>query len=170
MKITLTAAALSIALLLTASQASAQLSIEELSTYVPDTANTVAVVRIKKILSTERAIKEEWSVAHNNDFLGGVTRIPPWVDSFVMGSLVHPDNLQEDWTVAALNLPKTIGMEQLARHSNSPVEQLAGRSIVRGQTNSLLIELKSGILGVVRPAYRQYICSSLDSLRDGKEK
>jgi len=82
----------------------------------------------------------------------------------------HPDIVQEDWTVAVLNLPGTVNMEQISWRQKSSVEQLAGRPIVRGDNNNLIVELKSGILGVVRPAYRQFAARWIRSLAVQQDK
>ncbi|MHC4875635.1 MAG: hypothetical protein ACYTGL_03995 [Planctomycetota bacterium] len=127
----------------------------ELSRHLPSDANAVAVVRVARLLQTERAKQEGWAQTAQYEFLTGASRIPPWVDTLVVGSLVRPAFQQEVWSTAVLELPGAVTLEQLAQHEESRVEQLSGIRAVQSRGQAWMIEIQPGLLGVRSPAMRQ---------------
>jgi hypothetical protein len=57
---------------------------------LPREANAVAIVRVAEVLKSERAVRENWAGKQAEEFLSGGAAIPPWVETLVVGSLVHP--------------------------------------------------------------------------------
>jgi hypothetical protein len=127
----------------------------ELSRHLPSDANTVAVVRVASLLQTERAKQEGWAETAQQDFLTGASRIPPWVDTLVVGSLVRPAFQQEVWSTAVLELPASMTLDRLARIEDSRVETLSGIRAVNSRGQAWMIEIHQGLLGVRSPAMRQ---------------
>ena len=140
----------------------------ELSRLLPGDANAVSVVRVSRILNSERAKTEGWSDSANEEFLAGASRIPPWVSTMVIGSLVRPELHQQVWSTGLLDLPPIVTMERIARREESRVEKLAGLRSVRGQRDAFLIEIKPRTLGVRTPAVRQEAARWARSAADGK--
>lgn len=140
----------------------------ELSRLLPGDANTVSVVRVSRILNSERAKAEGWAETANEDFLAGASRIPPWVSTMVIGSLVRPELHEQVWSTGLLDLPPIVTMERIARREESRVEKLAGLRSVRGQRDAFLIEIKPRTLGVRTPAVRQEAARWARSAADGK--
>lgn len=127
----------------------------ELSRLLPAESNTVSVVRVARILESPRAMAEGWADAAEEDFLSGASRIPPWVDTLVIGSLVRPAVRREVWSAAVLELPRTVTMERLAHREEARVEKLSGLRAVRGRRDAMLVEIRPRLLGVRSPAVRQ---------------
>jgi hypothetical protein len=140
----------------------------ELSRLLPGDANTVSVVRVARILESERAKSEGWSETADERFLTGASRIPPWVNTLVIGSLVRPELHEQVWSTGLIDLPPIVTMERIARREESRVEKLAGLRSVRGQRNAFLIEIKPRTLGVRTPAVRQEAARWARSAADGK--
>lgn len=140
----------------------------ELSKLLPENANTISVVRVAQILESPRAKSENWAESANDLFLAGASRIPPWVDTLVIGSLVRPGLHQEVWSAAVLELPPTVTMERIARREESRVERLSGLRSVRGQRDAYLVEVRPRTLGVRSPAVRQEAARWARSAADGK--
>lgn len=127
----------------------------ELSRSLPAQTNTVSVVRVAEILRTPRAMDEGWAETAEHRFLTGESRIPPWVTTLVVGSLVRPSLQQEVWSTAVLQLPATVTMERIARLEEARVERLSGVRTVQAGRDALLVELAPGLMGVRSPAVRQ---------------
>ncbi len=127
----------------------------ELSRYLPSDANAVAVVRVAQLLQTERAKQEGWAETAQQDFLTGASRVPPWVDTLVVGSLVRPAFQQEVWSTAVLELPQGMTLDRLARIEDSRVETLSGVRALDARGQAWMIEIRQGLLGVRSPAMRQ---------------
>lgn len=127
----------------------------DLSRHLPSDANAVAVVRVSQLLQTERAKSEGWAQAAQYEFLTGASRIPPWVDTLVVGSLVRPQFHQEVWSTAVLQLPDTVTLDRLAWYEQTRVEELSGVRAVQARGQAWMIEIQPGLLGVRSPAMRQ---------------
>ena len=82
----------------------------ELSRLLPGDANTVSVVRVARILESERAKSEGWSETADERFLTGASRIPPWVNTLVIGSLVRPELHEQVWSTGLIDLPPIVTM------------------------------------------------------------
>lgn len=140
----------------------------ELSRLLPGDANTISVVRVARILDSERAREEGWKETSNEKFLAGTSQIPPWVNNLVIGSLVRPELHEQVWSTGLLDLPPAVTMERIARREESRVEELAGLRSVRSQRDAFLVEIESGTLGVRTPAVRQEAARWARSAADGK--
>ncbi|MFT5091772.1 MAG: hypothetical protein ACI8P0_003721 [Planctomycetaceae bacterium] len=140
----------------------------ELSRLLPGDTNTVSVVRVARILESERAKAEDWAETANEKFLTGASRIPPWVSTLVIGALVRPELHEQVWSTGLLELPPVVTMERIARREESRVEKLAGLRSVRAQRNAFLIEIKPRTLGVRTPAIRQEAARWARFAADGK--
>ena len=140
----------------------------ELSRLLPGDANTVSVVRVARILESERAKAEGWAETANEKFLTGASRIPPWVSTLVIGALVRPELHEQVWTTGLLELPPTVTMERIARREETRVERLSGLRSVRTQRDAFLIEIQPRTLGVRSPAVRQEAARWARSAADGK--
>jgi hypothetical protein len=127
----------------------------ELSRLLPAESNTVSVLRVARILETPRAVSEGWADAAEQDFLNGASRIPPWVDTLVIGSLVRPGLRQEVWSTGVLRLPRTVTMGRIALREETRVQTLSGVRAVRGRRDALLVEIEPRLLGVRVPGIRQ---------------
>ncbi|NQV27921.1 MAG: hypothetical protein HQ518_26520 [Rhodopirellula sp.] len=142
----------------------------ELSRYLPGEANAVSVVRVAEILNSPRAKAEGWAETASEKFLTGASRIPPWVDTLVIGSLVRPELHEQVWSTAVLELPKSTTMESIARSEDSRVDRLAGLRSVRSRRDSILVEFRPRLLGVRSPGVRQEAARWARSAADGTTK
>ncbi|MFP6765671.1 MAG: hypothetical protein VB858_18725, partial [Planctomycetaceae bacterium] len=127
----------------------------ELSAYLPEQANSVSVVRVAGILKTARAQSEGWGKVTEHRFLTGDSRIPPWVDTLVIGSLVRPGQQQEVWSTAVLQMPADVTMERIAHLEEARVERFSDVRTVEAGRGAFLVELAPRLLGVRAPAVRQ---------------
>ena len=145
-------------------------SASELARYLPGEANAVSVVRVAEILNSQRAKAEGWAETANERFLTGASRIPPWVDTLVIGSLVRPELHQQVWSTGVLELPEKTTMESIARTEASRVDRLGELRSVRSRRDSILIEFRPRLLGVRSPGVRQEAARWAKSAADGTTK
>lgn len=127
----------------------------ELSQYLEAQTNCISVVRVAQILETPRAKTEGWAERAEHRFLTGESRIPSWVNTLVVGSLVRPGLQQEVWSTAVLRTPASVTMERIARLEEARVERLSGVRTVQARGDALLVELAPRLVGVRSPAVRQ---------------
>ena len=127
----------------------------ELIRLLPAESNVLSIVRVARILGTERARAENWEHVADQNLLAGGSSIPPWIDTLVVGSLVRPATNEEVWSTAVLRLPESVTMERIAHREESRVEKIDSLRAVHGRRNAWMVELKPHILGVRSPAVRQ---------------
>ena len=139
----------------------------ELSRYLPGESNAVSVVRVAQILNSPRAKAEGWAETANEKFLTGASKIPPWIDTLVIGSLVRPELHEQVWSTGVLELPKNTTMESIARSEESRVDRLGGLRSVRSRRDSILVEFRPRLLGVRSPGVRQEAARWARSAADG---
>lgn len=142
-----------IALVLSPSLAAAD-DAANLARHLPAAANTLTIVRLAEILGTERARQEGWAAQQEERFVSGAASIPPWVETLVVGSLVHPSVPEEVWSAAVVRRPEGVSIESIAAHEGAPVEELAGAPAVRSRRDSYLLQPLPDIIAAYRPAHR----------------
>lgn len=126
----------------------------DLTAYLPDSANTLAVVRLSSMLGTDRALDEHWYERQEKNYQNGVAVIPPWVDTLVVGSLVHPSIPEEVWSAAVVRRPESVTLEAVAEHVGGTIEDLGGVSAVRSRRDSYLAQPLPDLFTAYRPAHR----------------
>ncbi|WP_437187060.1 hypothetical protein SH668x_000436 [Planctomicrobium sp. SH668] len=122
---------------------------------LPRDSNALAIVRIDQILQSERAVKEDWAKAADENFFSGAGGIPSWVKSLTIGFFVRPLELDEIWGAGVMSVPDEVTLKAISESENSTLETLVDYPALRTQTNSYLLELAHGQLGVWRPGARQ---------------
>lgn len=121
---------------------------------IPESANAVSIVRVGRIMQSERARKERWT-EDRDAFLAGAADVPAWVDTIVLGSLVHPSVPEEVWTVVATDLPSGAGLLELADASDHVVERFSGLPAVHTRRGNLAIEFPGRSVAALLPSHRQ---------------
>lgn len=137
--------------------ANAQDTVTPLLRRIPESANTIAVVRVQEILTSPKAVSEHWSDPSGEKLLFGSGIVPPWVDTLVVGSHVRLGTFSKVWSVGVLAVPPQFSLEGLAIREAGHVEELGGRRAVRGRRDAFFVDLGDRVLGVMSPAYRQEV-------------
>ncbi|MCG6155719.1 hypothetical protein [Rubinisphaera margarita] len=131
---------------------------------LPAEANTVSVVHLQKILDSSRGKREGWSESQEQRFLDGHVGLPPWVDTFVMGSLTRPGVPEEVWAAAVIDVPSGKSLQSIADESNLSVTKLADWPAVQTSSGAFLVELADKHLAGYRPSHRQEAVAWLRTL------
>ena len=128
---------------------------EELVRMLPRDANAIVVVKVDEILTTDRAVQENWKEHQSQKFLSGESSVPPWVDVLVTGSLVRPAIPEAAWSAALAVVPRDTDLATASGNMDAEPEYLGRSPAVRGVGDALFLEVRSGLLGVLSPGYRQ---------------
>ena len=89
--------------------------VAHLAGYLPPSANTLTVVRLTSIFGTSCAQSQHWHELQQERYQTGVGVIPPWVDTLVIGSLVHPAVPEQVWSAAIVRRPEQVTLESIAQ-------------------------------------------------------
>lgn len=122
---------------------------------LPASANSLAVVRVDRILRSPRAQQEGWAEKQQGDFLAGAATFPPWVRTFVRASHVHIDEASHGWSRAVVTMNRDIDINETARREGGPVQQISGQPAVLSRRNAYFVQLDQRLMGIVSPAQRQ---------------
>ena len=146
-------------------------SVEQLLPFVPNDANTIAILRIDDLKNSPRGRQEDWAAKHEAEFLAGSMTLPPWAKVFVRASHAQLGARQRDWTVAVLPIPDDYAMATLAEKEQSEVQQIAEhQAVFAPRLGGYFVELEGTapkVLGVIAPAGRQQVSRWIGESRAG---
>jgi hypothetical protein len=137
--------------------------------HVPSSANTLAIVKVQDMLNSPRGKQEQWAKKHQSEFLAGAVHVPPTVDYLIRAFEFHPEDsrITNSYGVASFKIP--VPMTKLAEHERSRVQMVAGHATVQTGRDSIFAEFSPGLVGAIRPAYRQDLARWLRESDKGKE-
>src|SRR6476659_8144835 len=107
----------SLLVLLAAPLAARADDLTELLNRVPGDMNTVAVVNVREINKTPRAVKEKWRENSETEYLAGAIAVPPWATVVVIGADLHP-GLSPGRSVALIPVEYSVNSDAIARREN----------------------------------------------------
>src|SRR4051812_31315685 len=93
----------------------------ELLNRVPGDMNTVAVINVREINKTPRAVKEKWRENHETEYLAGAIAVPPWASVVVIGADLHPGPAGGR-SVALVPVDYSVNSSTLAKQENGEVQ------------------------------------------------
>src|SRR5262245_62895482 len=93
----------------------------ELLNRVPGDMNSVAVINVREINRTPRAVKERWREDSETKFLAGAITVPPSVTVVVIGADLHPGP-GGDRSVALIPVDRSLNSRSIARRENGIVQ------------------------------------------------
>ncbi len=137
------------------------------ATFLPPDANSVSVVNLDKIMSSQRAHKEDWTDKQQQLFSEGHIGLPPWLKTFVLASLVHPAVPEEVWATAIMDIPENMTIQQVASSANATMTTLADKPAFQTSTGAYVVELPDHKLAGYRPGHRQDAAAWIRTLGSG---
>jgi hypothetical protein len=115
---------------------------------VPANMNTVAVVNVREINKTPRAVKEKWRENYETEYLAGAIAVPPWVPVLVVAADLQPGALASAPSLVLVPVDNAVNSETIAKRENGVVEALGDRSIVLSPRRGYMGVPAAGILGI----------------------
>jgi hypothetical protein len=103
--------------------------LSELLLRVPGDMNTVAVINVRAINQTPRAVKEKWRDNAQTEYLAGAIAVPPWVPVVVIGADLHPGP-GGDRSVALIPVDNSVNSEAVAKRENGVIQTVDDLTLV----------------------------------------
>jgi hypothetical protein len=103
--------------------------LDELLKRVPGDMNTVAVVNVRAINQSPRAVKEKWRDNAQAQYLAGAMAVPPWVTVVVIGADLQP-GAGTDRSVSLFPVDYSVNSEAIAKRENGVVETIDDLTLV----------------------------------------
>jgi hypothetical protein len=127
----------------------------ELLKRVPAEMNTVAVINVRAINKSPRAVKENWRDTHETEYLAGALAVPASVPVVVIAADLHPEDLAHGKSLALVPVSNLMDSDTLAMRENGVVQALTERFIVLSPRRGYLGVPAMGVLGVSANMPRQ---------------
>lgn len=134
---------------------------------IPDSTNSLAIVKIQQLVNSPLGKKEEWAKKHQTQFMAGAVHIPPSVDYIIRGFEFHPEtpHATRSYGIAAMKTP--VEMSRMAGREKSRVEMIAKHAAVHTERNTYFAQLSPGLICGVSPDYRQDLARWLREIDRG---
>jgi hypothetical protein len=135
--------------------------------HIPESVNSLAIVKVQKLVNSPRGNTEGWAKKHQTQFMSGAIHIPPTVDFLVRAFEFYPEDTRatKSFGIAAWQTP--VLMSRLAEHEKVHVETIVGHTAIHTDRNSYFAELSPGLVGGVSPDYRQVLARWLRQIDRG---
>jgi hypothetical protein len=148
----LIAATYTVALTVSAARAD---DLTDLFNRVPAEMNTVAVINVREINKSPRAVKEKWRDNHETEYLAGAAAVPPYTSVVVVGADLHPRDLGRGQSVALLPLGSTVSPSAIATREAGTVQTADDLTLVLSPRRGYFGFPTPGILAVSGTMPRQ---------------
>lgn len=139
-----------------------------LANRLPRTCNTVMVIDVGAVLSSELASKESWQSKLMSGYADRPFALPPTAKSVALGAFLHPAKFESVWQSAVVELPNPPRLEPLLDKQNGFYDRVAGKKAVWTPNDVYYVELDTNLLGMTRPGDRQFTTRWATSSADNK--
>jgi hypothetical protein len=127
----------------------------ELLRRAPDSANTIIMIDVERLLMSPIAMKEKWR-EKNNSSHGESLHFPINAKRYMLVSKLNfVGDFENLWDVALIEAIDPVSLPRLAKAEGGYLDKVEGLDIAYSPRNAFFVALKSTILGVAFPANRQ---------------
>ncbi len=127
----------------------------ELLRRVPDSANTLIMIDVERMLMNPIAMKEKWrDKANSSD--GEPLHFPVNAERYMLASKVdYVSNFDEVWDAALIETTSDISLPYLSKMEGGYLDTVEGQQVAFSPRNAFLVLFKPRILGLSFPANKQ---------------
>ena len=122
---------------------------------VPGDMNTVAIINVREINKSPRAVKEKWKDNHETEYLAGAAAVSPWTSVVVVGADLHPRALGRSQSVALIPVGYSVDSSTIAKRENGSVQTVGDLTLVLSPQRGYFGFPKAGIIAVSGTMPRQ---------------
>ena len=130
---------------------------EELLGHLPESANAIVLVNIKKLLDSPMARQEGWREDPTKLFAAGLISIPAGVDQLVLAAQVDFRSMHPVWEVALVGMGSTPTLPAIAKQYGGLADTVAGAPALRLPDDTYLVRFSDTCLGGFTPGNRQAV-------------
>ncbi|WP_020473190.1 hypothetical protein [Zavarzinella formosa] len=123
--------------------------------YVPGRMNTVAVINVREINKSPRAVKEEWSKNHETEYMAGALAVPPWAHFVVIGAELYPGELAEGKSLALVPVNNTLTSTEIAQREGGTTQLMGDKTVILSPRRGYVAIPTPGIVAVSSTLPRQ---------------
>jgi hypothetical protein len=133
----------------------ARAQFEQLVTKVPESANSIVLVNMGKVMSSPAAVKGKWKDEHSASYKAGITFLPPHSVAAVLSANIDVEKVRPLWSVAVLALENEASIPAIEALTGGKVEPLGTYSAIALEGSGYLVQFAPKLLAAIAPASRQ---------------
>ncbi len=143
---------------------------EDLTKYLPDPFNTVAVLNVSNILKSPRAEKEGWAKLDHVEFLAGAIPVSPSIERILLATEIVPTRPGSGQTYAVIPLTKPVDLDRLAKMRGGTVTTVGGEQcVVCPNETNYLVPLGPQIVGALKTDHKPQVSSWMKEAKESKK-
>jgi hypothetical protein len=136
----------------------------ELLRRVPESANTIILIDVERMLMSPIAMKEKWRDKGNSD--GVALHFPINAVRYMLASkLDFISNFEDQGDIALIETAEGVSLPYLAKAEGGYLDTIDGQHVAFSPRNAFFVSFKPNILGVSFPANRQELARWLRSAK-----
>ena len=135
----------------------AQAQFEELLRHLPESANAIVLVNIKKLLDSPMARQEGWRDDPAKLFAAGLISVPAGVDQLLLAAQVDFRSMQPVWEVALVGMDSAPSLPAIAKQYGGMADTVVGAPALRLPDDTYLVRFSDKCLGGLTPGNRQAV-------------
>jgi hypothetical protein len=137
---------------------------EPLVKWIPETANSVVVVRSADIFKSDLARQENWLQEYEKAYGAGLEFLPTSIERYIIASQVDYQFLQPLWTVSVYEKKgEPINLTEVTDRLGGNLDLLSGYDAINLRSDAFLVKLQPNLAASMAPANRQYTIRWLQS-------
>lgn len=129
---------------------------QEAARWVPESANTLVMVRAEKILNSQIAQAQNWKTQRSKAFQSGAAFLPPSTKRLLIAAEMDFEYWDPAWQVAIFEKSgPAISITNVANYVGGNIETLGDKQAIILPNDSYLVKIDDSTLGSMTPANRQ---------------
>ena len=142
----------------------------ELLRRVPESANTLIMIDVERMLMSPIAMKEKWREKANSADAESL-HFPINAERYMLASQVnYVSNLDDVWDAALIESTSDISLPHLSKMEGGYLDTVEGQQVAYSPRNAFLVLFKPRILGLSFPANRQEVGAGCGRSSVGKNR
>jgi hypothetical protein len=127
----------------------------ELLRKVPDSANTLIMIDVERMLMSPIAMREKWRDTANAS-RGEPLHIPINAERYMLASKLNfVSNFENVWDVALIETTSDVSLPYLSKREGGYLDTVEGQEVAFSPRNAFFVSFKPTVLGVAFPANKQ---------------
>lgn len=134
----------------------AQAQVDPLFRWVPDDANSLAIIRVEKIFKSAISSDQNWLQKYREAQKAGMAFLPTSTKQFLIGSQIDFEYMEPLWTTSVFEKTgSAINLSKVAEVTKGSLSVLNGYDTVELSNDSYIVKLTDNMLASIAPANRQ---------------
>ncbi|MCH2180470.1 MAG: hypothetical protein MK108_00565 [Mariniblastus sp.] len=148
---------------------SAQAQFDNAAKWVPQSANTLVMVRTQEIFKSEIAQKQYWQAKKSQAFNAGASFLPPDTKRLLLGAQMDFEHMEPIWEVAVFEKAgDALNIVDVSERVKGNLDSIDGNPAIVLPNDAFLVKVNDSTLAAMTPANRQMTSRWVRSSKMGR--